>query len=75
MRVGGIVYNNLTGGGTEKRGGETKILKKDGKLGGGGGSWNPLANYVIHALNILRECIERNSFFKIGEQFNDLMID
>ena len=36
VRVGGIVYNNLTGGGTEKRGGETKILKKDGKLGGGG---------------------------------------
>ena len=24
---------------------------------------------IIHALNILRECIERKVFFKIGDQF------
>ena len=28
MRVGGTVKNNLKGGGTEKRGGQTKILKR-----------------------------------------------
>ena len=28
MRVGGTVYNTLKGGGTEKRGGETKISKR-----------------------------------------------
>ena len=39
-------------GGTEKRGGETKILKRRGKLGQGadalkkGEGWNPLANYL-----------------------------
>ena len=33
-----------------------------------GGDWNSLTNYVIHALNILLECIERNTFFEIGEQ-------
>ena len=27
MRVGGTVYNTLKGGGTEKRGEKTKILK------------------------------------------------
>ena len=32
-------------------------------------------NYVIHALNVLLECIEKILFFIIGEQFNDLMID
>ena len=30
MRVGGTVQNTLEGGGTEKRGGETKILKRGG---------------------------------------------
>ena len=30
MRVGGTVENTLKGGGTEKRGGETKILKRKG---------------------------------------------
>ena len=38
------------GGGTEKRGGKTKILKKGGKLGQGvgtlrNGGWNSLTNY------------------------------
>ena len=35
MRLGEIVQNTLKGGGTEKRGGEAKILKSEG--GGGGG--------------------------------------
>ena len=33
VKVGGTVWNTLKEGGTEKRGGETKILKR------GGGSW------------------------------------
>ena len=44
MRAGGFAWgwdelskNTLKGGGTEERGGETKILKKGGKLGQGGG--------------------------------------
>ena len=41
----------LKGGGKEKRGGDTKILKKGGKLGQGVGAlkrrgWNPRTNYV-----------------------------
>ena len=35
MIVEGTVENTLKEGGTEKRGGETKILKKGGKLGQG----------------------------------------
>ena len=51
MRVGGTVKNTLKGGGTEKRGGETKISKRRGKLGQGMGTlkrggWNPLTNYM-----------------------------
>ena len=40
MRVGGIVWNTLKrgGGGTEKRGGETKILKTRLQLGQGMGA-------------------------------------
>ena len=38
------------------------------KKGGVGGT--PITNYCTHSLNILLERIERNSFFKIGEQFN-----
>ena len=43
----------LKRGRTEQRKGEAKILKgKGGKLGhgvgGGGGGWNPLTNYVMH---------------------------
>ena len=39
MRVGGTVQNTLEGGGTEKRGGETKILKRGGgKLSQGVGA-------------------------------------
>ena len=33
VRVWGTVWNTWEGGGTEKRGGETKILKRGGKLG------------------------------------------
>ena len=48
MRVGGTVQNTLKGGGTEKRRGETKIIKS-GKLSqrvgalkrGGGGAGTP----------------------------------
>ena len=49
---GGTVWNTLKGGETEKRGGETKILKRSRKLGQGVGTlkremgaWNPLMNY------------------------------
>ena len=47
VRVGGTVYNNLKGGGgTEKRGEKTQILKRAGKLNQGVGAlkkggWNP----------------------------------
>ena len=42
--------NYVKGGGTEKRGGETKNLKREGKLGQRVGAlkrggWNPLPNY------------------------------
>ena len=37
MRVGGTVYNSLEGGGTEKRGGDTKNFKKGGQVGSRGG--------------------------------------
>ena len=33
VRVGGTVWYTLKEGGTEKRGGEAKILKKNGKAG------------------------------------------
>ena len=36
--VGGTVWNTLKGGRTEKRGGETKILKRGDKLGQGVGA-------------------------------------
>ena len=51
VRVGEIVYNTLTGGETEKKGGETKILKKDGKLGEAG---TPLR---IFCVNVLKETV------------------
>ena len=35
MGVGATVWNTLKGGGTEKSGGETNILKRDDKLGMG----------------------------------------
>ena len=38
VRVGGTVWNTLKGDGTEKRGGETTILKRAGKLGQGVGA-------------------------------------
>ena len=37
MRVGGTVCNTLKGGGTEKRGGDTKILKRGRQAGSRGG--------------------------------------
>ena len=53
VSVRGTVKNTLKGGGTEKRGGEPKILKRRGdKLGQGVGAlkrvggWNPLTNYA-----------------------------
>ena len=49
VRVGETVWNTLKGGGTEKKGGEPKILKKKGQAGSrdrylkkGRGGWNPL---------------------------------
>ena len=59
MRAGGTVLNTFKAGGTEKRGGETKILKREGKLGQGvvalksgwwrrgGGGWKSLTNYDV----------------------------
>ena len=48
---GGTVWNTLKGGGTEKRGRETKILKRGQPGPRGGypkiGGWSPLANYDI----------------------------
>ena len=35
MRVGGTVKNTLKASGTEMKGGKTKILKRDDKLGQG----------------------------------------
>ena len=51
MRVGGTVSNTLKGGGTGKRGGETKILRRGSKLGQGvgalkGGARTPLWNML-----------------------------
>ena len=37
VRVGGTVCNTLKGGGTEKRGGDTKILKRGRQAGSRGG--------------------------------------
>ena len=50
VRGGGTFWNSLNGGGTEKRGRETKILKR-GRAGlrsgclKKGDSWSPLTNY------------------------------
>ena len=51
---GGTVWNTLKESGTEKRGGETKILKMEGKLGQvvgvlkrGGGAGTPLRTRII----------------------------
>ena len=62
VRVKGTVSNTLKGGGTEKREGETKILKSEGKLGQGvsrclknGGLESPykLCNWEYARENIL----------------------
>ena len=53
VRLGRTVKNTLKRGGTEKRGGETEILKRGIKLGQGVGAlkrgegWNPLTTYVL----------------------------
>ena len=69
MRVmGGDCVKYLKRGGTEKRGGETKILKRGGKLvqgvgalkRKGRGDWNPLTNY---------EFISSVSLTMVGEKF------
>ena len=54
VRVGGTVWNTLKEGGTEKRGGEAKILKRRDKLGQEmdalkkGESGTPLQNYDVY---------------------------
>ena len=45
LRVGGTVWNTLTGGETEKSVGQAKILKRGGAALKSG-DWNPLKNYV-----------------------------
>ena len=55
---GGTVQNTLEGGGTEKRGGETKILKRgggDGSRGGclkKGGGLEPLYEQCINIISL-----------------------
>ena len=49
------------GGGTEKRGGETKIFKR-GQAGSRGGcnkkgAWNPLMNYAVVSIHQLYHCL------------------
>ena len=54
VRVEGTVCNTLKGGGTEKRGGDTKILKRGRQAGSRGGAlkrsggWSPLTNYAYY---------------------------
>ena len=61
MRVGGTVSNTLKGGGTEKTGGQTKILKRG--QGGSRGAlkcrrdWNPLTNYVSNKRKKMKESV------------------
>ena len=82
MREGGAnCLKYLKMGWNRKEGRGHKDFKKGGRLGQGvnalkrAGELKPTTNYVIHALNILLEFTERNTSFKIEEQFNDLMID
>ena len=58
MKVGGTVQNTLKGGGTEKRGGDTKILKRMGQAGAG----TPLGT-MAHCLAILSEICSSQSKF------------
>ena len=60
MRVGGTVWNSFKKGGTENRGGETNILKREeqtesgvGVLKGVGGDGTPLQTAII----VWRECM------------------
>ena len=53
MRVGGTVYNNLKGGGgTEKRGEKTQILKRAGKLNQGVGALKKGAGILINYVHL-----------------------
>ena len=56
----------------EKEEGGDKDFKKGGKLGQEVSALKKGVEleppFVINALNILLECIERKTFFKIGEQ-------
>ena len=69
--MGGNCLKYLKRGWKKKRWGD-KDFKKGGKLGQEVGALKKGVelepSFVIHALNILLECIERNTFFKIGEQ-------
>ena len=79
---GGELYKIPKNGWCRKDGrGNRNFKKGKSKLGQGMGALKRegeleplLTNYVILAFNILLECIERNTFFKIGEQLNYLMI-
>ena len=71
--VGGNCLKYLKRGGKEKRVEETKILKR-GATFVNGGLEPPYKLLVTLAVNIRLECIERNTFFKIGQQFNVFFI-
>ena len=58
MRVGGTVKNTLKRGGTEKRGGETKILKRgEGKLDQGMGHFKKVGEGAGTPLRTMSFCI------------------
>ena len=50
MKVGGTVENTLKGGGTEKNGGDTKILKRGFKLGQGVGALKRKAGTLLRTM-------------------------
>ena len=67
---GGNCLKYLKRGGTEKRGGDTNILKRwgGGKLGQGvdslkKGGWNPLTNYGLQMSYFLEFCGEINEIY------------
>ena len=55
MRVGGDCLKYFKRGGTEKRGGETKIFKKGGKLGKGVGALKRGAGTSLWTMPMLDE--------------------
>ena len=83
VRVGVNCLKYLKGGWNRKKGRRKKDFKKWGQVGSSCGclkmgvpppGGTPITNYCTHSLNILLERIERNTFFKIGEQFNVFFI-